>query len=412
MCNLTLPTKVIWKLLFLASLARGAGGLQAIPWLACASAVEVNRAVASWVEPGDCVVEFGAQLKETSNIICKSITATGTALLCDIERKSPRSATSRNANFRREGDSSRVPPQADFVALDSFEAWRRNPVLDVCLKGNSAPCDVLVCDIGGMTGNDLSLSTISFIREFLGRSDHQPRVVIVKSTALCGLAWRLVHAQRLFSGSAVLPQVEDTSADMEGFEVPRTAAPHIIATVGVEEYRRTIPYAVSPGDSVVEVGCHLGRTTSLLNEAAGKEDGGGCIVGVDIGPRIINRAKDRYPDIEFVVGDAWRTADLQRLRQQHSTKPQGSSGHICSPSSSFDAVYIDVGGLSGSDGLLEALSLIGSLGNALEPRVIVIKSLCMRRLASSLRPFSESWIKERRLKQNLPLSSSSGGGSS
>jgi len=55
----------------------------------------------------------------------------------------------------------------------------------------------------------------------------------------------------------------------------------------------------------------------------------------------------------------------------------------------YDAVYVDVGGLSGSEGLLEAISLLSSITNSLEPRCIVIKSLCMRRLASSLVPFSE-----------------------
>jgi hypothetical protein len=53
----------------------------------------------------------------------------------------------------------------------------------------------------------------------------------------------------------------------------------------------------------------------------------------------------------------------------------------------FDVIYVDVGGLSGSDGLLESLSLLSSLMNALEPQSIVIKSLCMRRLASTIVPY-------------------------
>ena len=32
---------------------------------------------------------------------------------------------------------------------------------------------------------------------------------------------------------------------------------------------------------------------------------------------------------------------------------------------------------------------------ALEPRAIVIKSACMRKLASQLRSFTEIWLKER-----------------
>ena len=51
----------------------------------------------------------------------------------------------------------------------------------------------------------------------------------------------------------------------------------------------------------------------------------------------------------------------------------------------FDLVYVDVGGLSGSDGLIESISLLEALGCALQPRAIVIKSLCMRELASRLK---------------------------
>ena len=62
----------------------------------------------------------------------------------------------------------------------------------------------------------------------------------------------------------------------------------------------------------------------------------------------------------------------------------------------YDVVYIDLGGLSGgSDGLLESVSLLSAIENALEPRCIVIKSLCMRRLVSSLISFYELQNKER-----------------
>ena len=40
----------------------------------------------------------------------------------------------------------------------------------------------------------------------------------------------------------------------------------------------------------------------------------------------------------------------------------------------YDIVYADIGGLSGAHGLLESLALI----DALEPRAITIKSLCMK----------------------------------
>ena len=56
----------------------------------------------------------------------------------------------------------------------------------------------------------------------------------------------------------------------------------------------------------------------------------------------------------------------------------------------FDVVYVDVGGLSGGDGILEALILLSSLEQALEPRCLVIKSQCMRRLSSTILSFWQS----------------------
>ena len=115
------------------------------------------------------------------------------------------------------------------------------------------------------------------------------------------------------------------------------------------------------------MGCHFGRSTQLLSEP------GACAYGIDIGPKIIKNAQAQYPDITFAVADAWKMLDLLRLRND------GILG--------YDVVYADIGGLSGPHGTLEALSLLDALANALEPRCIVIKSLCVRRLASRLVPF-------------------------
>jgi SAM-dependent methyltransferase len=161
----------------------------------------------------------------------------------------------------------------------------------------------------------------------------------------------------------------------------KSRGPHIIATVGVQEYRKTIPFTVKAGDCVLEVGCHLGTSSVLLQEAAAQGDAGYCI-GVDVGPKIIQGAKERYPGVYFSVGDARKTAALLRVQQDFNACHEQKSKRL-----GFDVIYVDVGGLSGSDGLLESLSLLSSLMNALEPQYIVIKSLCMRRLASTLVPY-------------------------
>lgn len=157
--------------------------------------------------------------------------------------------------------------------------------------------------------------------------------------------------------------------------------PYIIASVGVEEYRRTIPFIVEKQDEVLEVGCHFGRTTYILHEKAK------FCIGVDIGPKIIKHAKKNYETIPFAVADAWRTLDLLKIKHQ-LMEPSSSSPVLAW---GYDVIYADIGGLSGPDGLLESIAFVNSLSCALEPRCVVIKSLCMNRLASQLQAFSIIW---------------------
>jgi hypothetical protein len=128
---------------------------------------------------------------------------------------------------------------------------------------------------------------------------------------------------------------------------------------------------------------HYGSTTTMLHDAV-KVDGDGFCVGVDIGEKIIATAKKRYPHVQFEVADAWDSLKLLKL------KPPGTA-------LGYDAVYADIGGLSGAHGLLESLALIDAIGKALEPRFICIKSLCMKRLATQLIPCSS--VKKRSLQQ-------------
>ena len=70
----------------------------------------------------------------------------------------------------------------------------------------------------------------------------------------------------------------------------------------------------------------------------------------------------------------------------------------------FDLVYVDVGGLSGSDGQLESISLLEALGCALQPRAIVIKSLCRGSWlrGSSFGPISTIGSRQNRTKVTAP----------
>ena len=104
-----------------------------------------------------------------------------------------------------------------------------------------------------------------------------------------------------------------------------------------------------------------------------------------MGSHIILSARTKYPHLQFEVGDGFKTGQLSRMKDLHFGDKSGN----------LDVVFVDIGGLSGSEGLLEAVALLASISNSLEPRCIVIKSLCIRRLSSCLIPFSEVWRKNR-----------------
>lgn len=245
---------------------------------------------------------------------------------------------------------------ATFAEIQNLDEWRS------ILRQASDSYDVLVVDLNNIVGNDLDLSAVALLKEFDAMFTDKYRLVIIKSLSLNQWASRLVHAQKWIDQKGVYDDIPP---------------PHIIGTVGVQEYRNTIPYTVRPGDAVLEVGCHLGTSTVMLQEQAGKE---GYALGVDVGPKIVEGARQRYPGVNFAVGDAWKTASLLRI---HNELCQYKRNRRLG----FDTIYVDVGGLSGSDGLLEALSLLSALINAMEPRNIVIKSLCVRRLSSRLVPY-------------------------
>lgn len=360
-----------------------------VKWVACSSTKEVTRAIEKYVQEGDMVAELGSQLRESSIALCEMIGSSGQAVLVDIERKFPneKKGQKRTSAMRRQGDEQEFyKDRTTFVETKEFELWR--DALFFC--GSQRPqYNVLVVDVSTVAGNDLDLTCISLIKEFIalnngsGEDDNPCRAIIVKSGSLSNLARRLHHAQRIISGAQSIRQGDEEAS--------------IIGTVGVEEYRRTIPYVVRKGDICVELGCHFGTSTTLLDEAAKGEDPnslGGCL-GVDVGPNIIKSAKEKFPYVSFEVGDGFKTGKLVRLKQKHF-KNQSSN-------TIYDVVYVDIGGLSGSEGLLEAISLLSSIVNSLEPRCIVIKSLCVRRLASNLVPFSEVWMKERSTQQDIKV---------
>merc|ERR1711957_67290 len=101
---------------------------------------------------------------------------------------------------------------------------------------------------------------------------------------------------------------------------------------------------------VLEIGCHFGKTTDLLAKQTANADGdeyvdSSSVLGIDIGKKCIERARklythnincDRNKNLRFDVMDAWDTGSLLRECPQ------------------LNVIFVDVGGISGYDGIFEA----------------------------------------------------------
>lgn len=368
-----------------------------VPWICCVTTTEIERAIDMYVRPGDTVLEIGSNLASTTEILCQSITSEGFAYLFDTKRKEATSGRNKQRTphkFVKEedediGGENTYHDRCEYIQGQSFDEWR-------CIlhKEEISSFDVIVLDLGALIGNDLVLLTVSILEEITAHlktldNTKRPRAILIKSTILSSISRRLIHARRLLTGVQSLPTAF-SQGDMNDKMMNKD--PYFIATVGVNEYRKTIPFVVQKNDGILEVGCHFGTTTKILydhtigeDEKERNSDCGFCI-GVDIGQKVIETAMQNYPHVHFCVADAWRTGQLGRLPRKF-----GETKH------EYDIIYVDIGGLSGPDGLLESISLLDSLAKSLEPRGIVIKSKCLQKLSSSLRPFSAIWQEKQRL---------------
>jgi hypothetical protein len=349
-------------------------------WFTCSSTRELQMAVELLVRDTDVVAEIGAQLRNVSTTIGNRAQS---AVLVDVERKFPSDAKGRTAAMRIDGDVSLIGNgNVVFGEMKSLSDWRKALFFD---NGGERSYNVLVLDVSAIVGNDLEWTSFAMIQEFLELNacfGGNCRTVLVKSAGLNRLAACLVHGQVWIDRGPTSSKIK----------------PNIVATVGVQQYRQTMERAVLPGDAVLEVGCHFGTSTVLFHEKAA--EGGGYCIGVDVGKSIVDGAKKRHPDVCFDIGDAWKTADLLRIQQEFLA----SSPDVTNRRRGFDVVYVDVGGLSGGDGILEALMLLSSFEKALEPRCLVIKSQCMRRLSSTLTSFwksPERQVHDRQQKEEL-----------
>ena len=326
--------------------------------IAAASTQEMERCAGILIGEGDAVLEVGSQLGRTTEAVAEAAGVGGRVVAVDVARKAPRRATARSAMFRSSSEHDRET--VEFRELARLDAWRE-------ALSDDDVFDAVVVDAQTLHGMDLPLDTLALV-DGLRRRQDAPCVVLVKSASLARLGGRLFRAATL-DVSRVSRVLSVRGARRRAADAERIYEnePLIITGSDVAEYRSVIPTLVSPGDAVLEVGCHFGTTTSLLHSAVGPN---GLCVGVDVGASIIRAAKDKHPHVDFRVGDAWATGGLSHL----------------SPTRTWDLVFVDVGGLSSADGVLEALALVRSLGAALDPRAVVIKSKCLQALADTILP--------------------------
>ena len=334
----------------LALLCVRVAALQRAEIIAAPSARELERVAPQLIRADDCVLSAGVALDSQAEML-KRLAGAGRVVAVDVPRKASRS---RRELFRSDGDFRPLTRAGDVVsALRPDERF-----------------DCVVVDAAALLGFDLPLDTLALC-EGLRRRQDTPPTVLVRSSALATLSGRLVAGDDLERIARVL-RMHDERPSLDETRIYE-AQPVIVGARGVREYRSCIDTVVRPGDRVLEVGCHFGTTTAMLANA------GGYALGVDVGTSIIASAKEQHPTIDFKVGDAWGVGGLARLGP-------------------WDAVFVDVGGLSGADGTLDALALARSLGAALEPRAIVMKSKCLRKLAKSLAPstrLENEWDHER-----------------
>ena len=384
--------------------------------ITCSSTKELVHAVESIVTSDHVVAEFGSQLREVSNTIRDR--ASPDSVYVDVKRnfpktqtkETPQKETKRTSSMRlATSDEGKGHTEFDFREIDKFADWR-SAFFRSSSSSSSNRYDVLVLDVNAIVGNDLEWTCLDLALEF----EQMAAMVAAENRnheadsdgSYHGLQYVLVKSLGL---NSVASQLTYTAPWLDPNKSNHSRLCRIVATVGVHDYRQTIPGVLNllqqshpkakskkfDGDEetpqssdffVLEVGCHFGTSTILLNDVFDN------VMGVDVGSKIIKEAQKKFPDVFFRAGDAWKTAGLLRLQQEYHVERGSNDNKI-----GFDAVYVDVGGLSGADGLLDTIALVKSIQYSLEPQCIVVKSLCLHRLASR---FTSYWKWQKKGKVN------------
>jgi protein-L-isoaspartate O-methyltransferase len=120
---------------------------------------------------------------------------------------------------------------------------------------------------------------------------------------------------------------------------------------------------VGKDDVVLEIGCEWGTTTALL--------AGQCreVLGTDVSPDCIARARQLHPELQFAVLDAFDVRAALAFDRP------------------FTKVYIDLSGFSSYRALLDVIALMTMYATVLRPEAIVVKSGALKQFAA----FCSAW---------------------
>eukprot|EP00638_Chattonella_subsalsa_P007951 CAMPEP_0117745494 /NCGR_PEP_ID=MMETSP0947-20121206/7388_1 /TAXON_ID=44440 /ORGANISM="Chattonella subsalsa, Strain CCMP2191" /LENGTH=356 /DNA_ID=CAMNT_0005562645 /DNA_START=142 /DNA_END=1212 /DNA_ORIENTATION=- len=315
-----------------------------------ASLSEYERTIDTIVHKNDRVLEIACQLKVTTKKLLQAA-AFGKVIGVDIPRKVPKSLEGSKSMYRTSDGFSFIKTLS--LSDANFEFHEIQDMLGLHELWNvGKDFSVIYLDTNTAVGNDLLLDTMAVLNQLQMLYEHSLHTIVVKSRTLTE------HAMQIFSAKQILKEKQN-STKKEKAILTKSFGTCTIPVIGVEQYREMIPLVIKPGDNVLEIGCHSGTSAELMEKQSGPT---GNVIGVDIGPKIIELARKSHPAVKFEVADAWDTVSLQSL---------------CSE---FHVIFVDVGGLSGQNGLLEALALVRQLKYAYNPslRTVVIKSRCMK----------------------------------
>ena len=350
------------------------------------------------------VLEVGCQL----NRVTHSLAARAKALIgVDINRKAPRSQRQEKGQTFYRQPGAPVPANASLHILDT---WDLAALAEVMCGGVAAPTSnevsVVFFDASVVLGNDLPFEILALTRSVMrrpafGASWSRPCAVRTAAAAPpCALSYTSTGSclrllLRLITTGTGTGTGNGTGTGLR----PR----HLLAAA----WSTTMPPLASVSSTCLprRMGPRDRRarrpTTVLIHDLLCARGGGGC-VGVDVSESIIARAKVLNPHVPFDVADAWDVRSLLAALE-HATTGTADGAETTSvaappPPPSPPAkravtrrapalLLVDVGGLSGANGTLDAVALIRMLCAVFHSslRALVIKSSCLRTLARQLK---------------------------